>query len=80
MKKVSYREYCKAISDFKKNIRENIDIYDMGGFLDKPIRIGINWASIGTVSPEEAERFAVEIKKAAALAKEFPYNGYMIDF
>ena len=44
------------------------------------VSIGVNWYASGTVSPEKAEEFADLLKKAAKVAREFPYNGYRIEF
>lgn len=45
-----------------------------------PVSLGVNWSAIGTVTPDEALAFAKDIAKAAKLAQEFPYNGYMIEY
>ncbi|MFR8334444.1 MAG: hypothetical protein ACLU9S_20540 [Oscillospiraceae bacterium] len=42
--------------------------------------MGVNWAAIGAVKPEEAEAFAELLIEAAKAAREFPYNGYEIDW
>ena len=42
--------------------------------------MGINWASIGTVSPEKAEEFARTLSEAIEDCKNFKYNGYVIDW
>lgn len=44
------------------------------------VSIGVNWYASRTVPPEKAEEFAELLKKAAKVAREFPYNGYRIEF
>lgn len=84
MKRVSYEEYDKALSQARQKISETVgdgvQIYDMGGSFKRPVSLGVNWAAIGTVSPDRAEAFAEAIGKAAQIAKTFPYNGYQIEY
>lgn len=80
MKKISYKEYDKTLREVQKSAGDKIDLYDMGGSFDRPISIGVNWSAIGTVTPDKALAFAEDIAKAAKLAQEFPYNGYMIEY
>ena len=54
---------------------------DMGSTLERRgIEMGVNWAAIGAVKPEEAEAFAELLTEAAKAARDFPYNGYQIDY
>ena len=81
MKKVSYREYNKALRDLQERFGRQVMVMDMGSTLDRrEIEMGVNWAAIGAVKPEEAEAFAELLTKAAKAAREFPYNGYEIDW
>ena len=49
--------------------------------LDCPeINMGVNWASIGAVPADEAVAFAQVLTEAAKAAREFPYNGYQIEY
>lgn len=80
VKKVSYKEYDKALREAQKNVGDQVDLYEMGVSFERPISIGVNWSAIGTVTPDEAMKFAENIAKAAKLAQEFPYNGYMIEY
>ena len=85
MKKVSHKEYSKALRQIQKRIYEltddSINIYDKGGHLDNPeVDLGVNWCCLGTVSADEATAFAAALTEAARLAKEFPYNGYQIEY
>ena len=80
VKKVSYQEYNKALCEVQKSVGDRVDIYDMGGSFGMPVSLGVNWSAIGTVTPDEALAFAKDIAKAAKLAQEFPYNGYMSEY
>lgn len=80
VKKVSYKEYDKALREAQKNVGDQVDLYEMGVSFERPVCIGVNWSAIGTVTPDEALAFAKDIAKAAKLAQEFPYNGYMIEY
>ena len=81
MKKVSYREYCKAARELREQLGMHVMIVDMGSTLDRPeIQMGVNWSALGTVPAEEAVEFAAGLLKAAWAAKEFKYNGYQIDY
>lgn len=80
VKKVSYKEYDKALREAQKNVGDQVDLYEMGVSFERPVCIGVNWSAIGTVTPDEALAFAEDIAKAAKLAQEFPYNGYMIEY
>lgn len=78
MKKVSYREYSKAIMGINSKL-ENVMIINISRD-DDPVEMGVNWYSIGSVSTERAAEFAKELTKAIDLAKNFPYNGYEIEY
>ena len=81
MKKVTYRDYCKATDALWARFGPDVEIYDMGATLDRPeIQMGVNWSALGTVPAEEAVEFAAGLLKAAWAAKEFKYNGYQIDY
>ena len=81
MKKVSYREYNKALRAMQERFGQHVMVMDTGSTLDRRgIEMGVNWAAIGAVKPEEAEAFAEPLIEAAKAAREFPYNGYEIDW
>lgn len=81
MKKVSYQDYENALVKAIESIGcKDISLYNMGGQPLPSVKIGVNWYASGTVSPEKAEEFADLLKKAAKVAREFPYNGYRIEF
>lgn len=83
MKKVSYREYSKAIMGINSKL-ENVMIINISRDGDPgnadPVEMGVNWYSIGSVSTERAAEFAKELTEAIDLAKNFPYNGYEIEY
>ena len=81
MKKVSYREYNKALRAVQERFGQHVMVMDTGSTLDRRgIEMGVNWAAIGAVKPEEAEAFAELLIEAAKAAREIPYNRYEIDW
>ena len=81
MKKVAYQDYENALVKAIESIGcKDISLYNVGGRPYHLVSIGVNWYASGTVSPEKAEEFADLLKKAAKVAREFPYNGYRIEF
>ena len=83
-KKVSYREFYHELKKIQEKYSSDGDIYiaDMSGFTpdDVPVNLGINWASIGSITPDEADVFAGRLKVAAEACRNFKYNGYIIDY
>ena len=81
---VGYREFYFEMNKLQKKycIDGEIHITDMDGFTyeDSPVNLGISWASIGTVTPDEADVFAGRLKVAAEACRNFKYNGYIIDY
>ena len=84
IKTVSFEEYMRGMLELReknKGCGSRIEIFDVGGALGGfPIQAGVNWASIGTVSPEKAEEFARTLSEAIEDCKNFKYNGYVIDW
>ena len=84
IKTVNYEEYSRELSKLQRKYRGCrflIKIYEIDSiFKSSPIQAGVNWASIGTVSPEETEEFAHALLQAAEDCKNFKYNGYMLDW
>ena len=87
IKTVNYREYNRELSELQRkyerrgNNGSHIEIFELGDALENsPIRTGVNWAAIGTVSPEETEEFAYTLLEAAKDCRNFKYNGYVIDW
>ena len=83
-KKVSYRDFYHELNKIREKYCSDGDIYiaDMSGFTpdDAPVNLRINWASIGSVTTDEADVFADRLKVAAEACRNFKYNGYIIDY
>lgn len=79
-KTVLYSIYDEALTEIQKRASQDrsIEIFDLGGYAGRPIRLGVNWAGIGTVPPDKAQEFSRQIMEAAALAENFEYNGFTI--
>ena len=75
IKTVRYEEYSRG------GCRSLIEIFAMDSiYEDSGIQMGVNWAALGTVSPEETEEFAYTLLEAAEDCRNFKYNGYVIDW
>ena len=78
-------EKCKGLEKYFSflgrillpHVYTSVRIYNtrLGG---ESIELGVNWSSVGTVSAEEAQRFADQLTKAAAIAASSPVNGARI--
>ena len=84
IKTVSFEEYMRGMLELREKNKaygSRIEIFEAGGALGGfPIQAGVNWASIGTVSPEKAEEFARTLSEAIEDCRNFKYNGYVIDW
>ena len=87
IKTVNYREYRRELFELQRkyerrgNNRPHVEIFELSGVLENSsIQLGVNWAAIGTVSPEETEEFAHALLTAAEDCRNFKYNGYVIDW
>lgn len=89
IKTVSYDDYSKALRDFRRSalakFGHEIDLCEMSmvaayGTEHELVSIGVNWAAIGTVAPDEAAAFAKKLVEAAEMARSFKYNGYEVVF
>lgn len=87
IKTVNYREYRRGLFELQRkyerrgNNGSHVEIFELGDALENSsIQLGINWAAIGTVSPEEAEEFAHALLEAVEDCRNFKYNGYVIDW
>ena len=87
IKTVNYREYRRELSELQRkyerrgNNGSHIGIFELSDALENSsIRMGVNWAALGTVSPEETEEFAHTLLEAAEDCRNFKYNGYVIDW
>ena len=83
MKTVKYQEYRAELRRVERELgigigaRNGIELFDMeDGVL--PVKLGVNWSALGTVSGEEARRYAELLMKAAQAAENFKYNGYKV--
>ena len=72
---VFFLSFCAILS-----FQVHPSLYNMGGQPLPSVKIGVNWYASGTVPPDSAEEFAELLKKAAKIAREFPYHGYRIEF
>lgn len=79
MQKVKYREFIKAMRELQSHVAHGICVYEMN-LPEQPVKLGINWPAIGTVSPEEAASFANNILEVSRLISEFIYNGYEVEY
>ena len=84
IKTVSYEEYRRELSKLQKKYgkgNSRVEIFPMDSiYEDSGIQMGVNWAAIGTVSPEKAEEFARTLSEAIEDCRNFKYNGYVIDW
>ena len=79
-KVVKLRDYQAALDAVREQFEwERITIYPVNGNWDQ-IKMGVNWAALGTVPPEQAAEYANRILDAARAAENFVYNGYLIDY
>lgn len=88
--KVEYSEYCKAKNEMRaelnamtqelfseKYYHNLVEVYADFGY-KRPIKAEVNWAALGSVSAEDAVKFAQLLTKAAELASNFKYNGFKV--
>ena len=84
IKTISFEEYRRELSKLQKKYgkgNSRVEIFPMDSiYEDSGIQMGVNWAAIGTVSPEKAEEFARTLSEAIEDCKNFKYNGYVIDW
>ena len=84
IKTVSYEECRRELHKLQEKYRKgnsHVEIFTMGDiYEDSGVQAGVNWASIGTVSPEKAEEFARTLSEAIEDCRNFKYNGYVIDW
>jgi len=70
MDKHSYNALRTAINWYMRD--KHIDVYENDGIVfgnNKPLTWVVNWSSIGSVSPAEAENFAKDLEAAITLAR-----------
>jgi len=82
-KTVDYYDLWQEINRINRSVLKNTEISQLDSgwsAKEKPIQMGVNWGSIGTVDTNKAEQFASELQKAIKEAKNFKYNGYTITY
>lgn len=83
MKKVNVRVYGAALDALQAQFSEDggIQIHNCNfARQGAPVRLGVQWASLGLKSPEEAAEYANRVLDAAMAAENFVYNGYVVDY
>ena len=84
IKTVSYEEYNRELYRLQEKYgrgNSRVEVFAMDSiYEDSGIQMGVNWAAIGTVSPEKAEEFARTLSEAIEDCRNFKYNGYVIDW
>ena len=83
MKKGNWKVYNEALGALQAQFTkwDGIRIFDRN-FAQQgaPVRLGVQWASLGLKSPEEAAKYANRVLDAAMAAENFVYNGYVVDY
>lgn len=83
MKKVNWKVYNEALGAIQARFTawDCIRIFDRN-FAQQgaPVRLGVQWGSLGLKSPEEAAEYANRVLDAAMAAESFVYNGYVVDY
>ena len=80
MKKVNWKVYGEALDALQAQFsaEDGIQIHNCNfARQGTPVKMGVQWASLGTKSPEEAAEYAARILDAAMAAEHFVYNGYV---
>ena len=83
MKKVTWKVYGEALDALQAQFsaEDGIQIHNCNfARQGTPVKMGVQWASLGTKSPEEAAEYADRILDAAMAAEHFVYNGYVVDY
>lgn len=83
MKKVNWKVYGEALDALQAQFsaEDGIQIHNCNfARQGTPVKMGVQWASLGTKSPEEAAEYADRILDAAMAAEHFVYNGYVVDY
>lgn len=83
MKKVNWKVYGGALDALQAQFsaEDGIQIHNCNfARQGTPVKMGVQWASLGTKSPAEAAEYANRILDAAMAAENFVYNGYVVDY
>lgn len=81
MKKVNWKVYGEALDALQAQFsaEDGIQIHNCNfARQGTPVKMGVQWASLGTKTPEEAAEYADRILDAAMAAEHFVYNGYVV--
>lgn len=65
--------------DYFENKDIHFNIYDVNSIFDEHIEFGINWAAIGTVSPEETAKFANSLLEASKVVERVNSLNLILD-
>ena len=86
IKTVTYRHYRQEFDRLQEcldtlceGLGFHVQVYEINHPMN-PIRLGVNWSAIGTVSADHAAACGAAITKAADLAANFCYAGYMLEY
>lgn len=83
MKKVNWKVYGEALDALQAQFsaEDGIQIHNCNfARRGTPVKMGVQWASLGTKSPAEAAEYANRVLDAAMAAENFVYNGYVVDY
>lgn len=81
MNTVLKSDFDEAIYELRRDVRnitEFVSIYKMSDYFKEPLKLGVRWDPIGTVSPGEAVEFAQKLVEVCKLVENFKYNGYIV--
>lgn len=83
MKTVNWKVYNEALGALQAQFTEwdcirifNTNFARQG----TPVKLGVQWGSLGIKSPAEAAEYANRILDVAMAAENFVYNGYVVDY
>lgn len=80
MKIVNHREFDKEYFEAKKKLYgTDIELIQDGDGIDTPMKVKIAIPGV-MMEAEDAFMFAENLVKAANIAKEFKYNGYLLNW
>ena len=83
MKTVKAYDFDKELTELQRKVRHltdgNVEVFETNRYKE-PVQLGVNWAGIDTVAPEKAIEFAQKMVEVAELAKNFKYNGYIVEW
>ena len=86
MKTITYRYFRQEFHYLQERVDAlcaGLDFHVQVGEINHPmdpIRLGVNWSAIGAVPADQAAACGAAISKAADLASNFCYTGYMLEY